>query len=156
VGEWFRLPYTKEELNAALQRIGIAANGRYEEYFITDYENDLGLKVGEYESLSALNGVAKCVESFNADEVRLLQAVIELEGVDVSRAVEVIGRLCEYTLHPDITNEEELGRYTIHDTGKYNLEAIGKLAEYLDYEAYGRDVNINSNGGFTSFGWVSH
>jgi len=156
VGEWLKLPYTKEELNAALQRIGIAVNGRYEEYFIADYENDLGLKVGEYESLSELNEVAKCVESLNADEVRLLQTVIELEGVDVSGSVEVIGRLVEDTLHPDITNKEELERYAIHDTGKHNLEAMGKLAEYLDYEAYGRDENINSNGDFTSLGWVSH
>ena len=53
VGEWLKLPCTEEELQASLKRIGI--NKEYEEYFITDYESDCGIKIGEYENIIELN-----------------------------------------------------------------------------------------------------
>ena len=53
VGEWLKLPATDEEIQDCLYRIGI--NEEYEEYFITDYESDVGLKCSEYVNLIALN-----------------------------------------------------------------------------------------------------
>lgn len=38
IGEWIDLPISNEELQKVLDRIGI--NEEYEEYFITDYEDD--------------------------------------------------------------------------------------------------------------------
>ena len=109
LGLWLKLPCTDEELQTALTQIGIGE--QYEESFITDYENDLGLTVDEHASLTVLNEVAKCVNGLSADDLHLLQAVIELESVSISNVVEVVGRLNEYILHPHITNEEELGRF---------------------------------------------
>ena len=73
VGLWLKLPFTDEELNSALRSIGIGT--QYEEYFITDCENDFGIKVGEYESLSVLNEVAKCIADLSCNDLQLLQAL---------------------------------------------------------------------------------
>ena len=66
VGLLLKLPVTDEEIQTVLTKISIGKH--YEEIFITDYENDLGLKVDEHTSLSVLNEVAKCVDSLNANE----------------------------------------------------------------------------------------
>ena len=154
IGLWLKLPYTDEELQAALKQIGIGE--QYEEYFITDYENDLGLKVDEYDSLSALNEVATCVESLNADQLHLLQAVIELESVNVSDMMNTIGGLDEYTLHPNIKTNHDLGHYMVHESGEYDLKTLGYLGNFLDYERIGEDTHYNSSSGFTSKGWIAH
>jgi len=160
VGEWFKLPYTNEELNAVLKRIGIGecredgSGGVYEEYFITDYENDLGLKVDEYESLSELNEVAKCVDSLNARDLQVLQAVIEMDSPNISDMVEVIENLEKYTLHVDIKTFNDLGHYLIHDAGDFDTYTVETLESYLDYESYGYDQDSNSDGTLTSFGWL--
>lgn len=56
-GEWLKLPCSKEKLAATLVSIGIGKY--YEEYFITDYDCDIGLEIGEYTNLNALNEVAE-------------------------------------------------------------------------------------------------
>ena len=152
VGLWLRLPCTDEELQTTLRIIGIDAG--YEEYFITDYECELGLQVSEHESLIVLNEVTTCISRLNHHERQVLQAVIELETSNISNMIDIIRNLSDYTLHPNIQNNYALGHYRIHEVEEYNLDSIGKLSEYLDYEAYGRDYNVNSRGGFTSKGWL--
>ena len=66
VGKRFTLPINIKE---ALKEIGVAKGTQYEEYFITDYENDLGLKIGEYESLEKLNNIATYIKDKNIDEI---------------------------------------------------------------------------------------
>jgi len=151
-GMWLKLPITDEELQSALTKIGIG--GRYEETFITDYENDLGLKVDEYESLSVLNEVAECISCLNEHEVQVLRAVIEMHAPSVSTLVDLIGTLDNYTLHADIKTYRELGHYLIHDVGNFNLYEVETLSNYLDYESYGYDYNCNSAGELTSYGWL--
>ena len=61
VGEWVKLPVTNEEMQEVFRRIGIGR--RYEEWFITDYDCPdaaIGKVLGEYESLSELNGYRHC------------------------------------------------------------------------------------------------
>ena len=151
-GLWLKLPFTGKELQTALERIGIG--GRYEEYFITDYENDLGLKVDEYTSLSELNEVATCLESLSVHEKQTLKAVIDLESSDVSDIVEVIENLDKYTLHADIKTFHDLGYYLIHDAGDFNTYTVETLSGYLDYESYGYTHDCNSDGGLSSYGWL--
>jgi len=152
VGLWLTLPCTDDELQATLTKIGISAC--CEEYFITDYECDIGLRVDEYGSLTTLNKAAERISSLTDHERQVLQAVNELEAPDISSIMDIIENLGDYTLHPDIQNDYALGHYRIHEAEGYNLCSFGKLAEYLDYEAYGRDYNVNSRGGFTSKGWL--
>ena len=62
--------------------------------------------------------------------------------------------LDSYNLYCDINTDYDLGYHLIHDAGIYDLESMGNLANYIDYEAFGRDVRFESDGGFTSLGWI--
>lgn len=55
--EWVTLPATTDEVQTALDAIGIGEE--YEEYFISDYEAPF--HIGEYTSLDALNELAEAV-----------------------------------------------------------------------------------------------
>jgi antirestriction protein len=60
IGKWLALPC--EDIEAELAEIGVVPGTLYEEYFITDYENDVDYQVGEYESLGHLNELAEDLE----------------------------------------------------------------------------------------------
>ena len=63
VGKWVKLPVDDETLDKVLEEIGI--NEQYEEYFITDYENEIvgiGDVISEYSSVVALNKLAQRLE----------------------------------------------------------------------------------------------
>jgi antirestriction protein len=152
IGEWLGLPYTDAELKLTLRSIGI--NDRYEEHFITDYENDLGLRVSEYASLRVLNEVAERIDGLDTHERLTLRAVIEHEAPDISDVPDIINRLDEYYLYEDVDTDEDLGHYWIHEVGGYDLDRMGELANYIDYEAYGRNMRLNSSGDYTAYGWL--
>lgn len=57
-------------------------------------------------------------------------------------------------LYEDIDNDYDLGYYWIEESGCYDLSNLGNLAHYIDYEAFGRDISIDADGGFTSYGFV--
>ena len=63
--EWMTLPADEDELQDALQAIGIDGK-RYEEYFISDYEAPF--PIGEYESIAKLNEVAEKLEEVDMPE----------------------------------------------------------------------------------------
>ena len=56
----------------------------------------------------------------------------------------------------DITDDYDLGYYWVVESGCYDLKSMGPLATYIDYEAFGRDVRLETSGGFTSLGWVEY
>jgi len=151
-GMWLTLPCTDEVLQSTLDEIGI--DKQYEEYFITDYENDLGLRVDEYTNLSLLNEVAICISRLCPHELQTLKAVIELESSDISSIIEVIENLDKYTLHEDIKTYHDLGHYLIHDAGDFNTYTVETLEPYLDYESFGYTYDCNSDGGLSSYGWL--
>jgi antirestriction protein len=152
IGRWLALPCTEDELEATLRSIGI--NERYEEWFITDHDNDLGLNVGEYDDINNLNELAQRLEALDSWEMKTLCAVIESETPDAWELMELLDRLDDYQLHPDVHDGESLGHYWIDEVGCYDLDRMGELARYFDYEAFGRDLRVNSNGCYTSYGWL--
>ena len=54
---WLNLPATDEEISEAFKEINVAPSTEYEEHFISDYEAPF--EIGEYESITKLNEVAK-------------------------------------------------------------------------------------------------
>lgn len=84
VGEWITFPINEEELQEVLERIGI--NEEYEEFFFTDYENNL-LGLGEYESIEHINEIAEELEDIDADD-EIIDAI--LEELNEDEAIEVL------------------------------------------------------------------
>ena len=142
VGEWVKFPVTNEEMQAVFKRIGIGR--RYEEWFITDYDcpdEVIGKVLGEYESLSELNYLAgQIMELRESDD--FWQAVLDL-GENTGSVQELINlteNLDCFDYLPGVRNDYDLGYYWIEESGCYDTSNLGALANYIDYESFGRDI----------------
>ncbi|MBN3026294.1 type IV secretory system conjugative DNA transfer family protein [Ruthenibacterium lactatiformans] len=57
-----------------------------------------------------------------------------------------------YDIYPDIHDHDDLGRYYIEELDA--MQVPEHLRNYIDYEAYGRDVALEEGGEFTDLGYV--
>ena len=161
VGEWVKFPTTPEEMQAVFQRIGIGKTDDfgcvYEEWFITDYDcyvEGLYDKLSEYSNLDELNYLASklddmmqydydkfCAAVYMGDHTSSIQDLINLtENLDC------------YDVYPDIEDDEDLGRYYLEEVDASLVPE--HLRNYIDYEAYGRDIRFSDGGEYTDFGYV--
>ena len=161
VGEWVKFPTTAEELKEVFKRIGIGQRDDfgqpYEEWFITDYDcyvDGLYSKLGEYENLDELNYLASKLDEMSESEYAQFQAGMEM-GDHCGSLQEIINlteNLDCYEVYPDIHDYDDLGRYYIEELDV--MQVPEHLQNYIDYEAYGRDVALEENGTFTDQGYV--
>jgi hypothetical protein len=80
IGQWVKLPVSKDKLKDVLDEIGI--NDEYEEYFITDSETSLsGMKyvITEFSNIVALNELAELIEELSEEDNNKLNAVLECD-----------------------------------------------------------------------------
>ena len=161
VGEWVKFPTTAEELKEVFKRIGIGQKDDfgqpYEEWFITDYDcyvDGLYSKLGEYENLDELNYLASKLDEMSNSEYAQFQAGMEM-GDHCGSLQEIINlteNLDCYEVYPHIADYDDLGRYYIDELEVMQIPE--HLQNYIDYEAYGRDVAMDENGSFTDQGYV--
>lgn len=164
VGEWVKLPITAEEMKKVFDRIGIGSKDEfgqpYEEWFITDYECPIhGIydMLGEYESLDKLNYFASRIDEMSDWEQQQFTAIMESGCDEVSTLDDLINltfNLDSYDFIPDVHDESDLGYYYVHEAGIYSEKELGPLANYIDYERFGRDVAMDESGKFTDNGYV--
>ncbi len=142
IGEWVRFPIDKDNFEKVLDRISI--NDMYEEWFITDWDCgiDLSEELGNYPLYTELNGVAECFGNWD-DEYAT--AVYEVFGIDAI----LNSSQSSYMIIP-AEDDIDIGEYFINETG---MDVPDWLIDYIDYEAYGRDVRLSSDGGFSSNGY---
>ena len=161
VGEWVKFPTTPEEMQKVFERIGIGQKDDFgqpnEEWFITDYDcyvDGLYDKLGEYESLDELNYLASKLDEMSQGEYEQFQAAMEIG--DHSGSLQEIINLTEnldcYDVYPDIHDHDDLGRYYIEELDA--MQVPEHLRNYIDYEAYGRDIALEEGGEFTDLGYV--
>ena len=117
IGEWVSLPC--EGLEEVLNKI---SNNGNDELFISDYETDISnLKISE-------------------DEVIALQAYLEQYN-DIEQALEEV-RQGNYTIYYDCDDMSDVAYQVVNESGL--LDGVPEtLKGYFDYEAYGRDIDIN-------------
>ena len=156
VYERVAFPTDTETVQAALKKIGIDGI-RYEEIFIADYDGDMPQlyeHLGEYESINELNHLACLLSELSQYELAVFEAVMdsgEYTG-SVKDLINLSQNLDSYSFYSDVHTEEDLGRMYLQE-----LEAVPvpeHLIDYIDYEAYGRDVRINEDGHLAPGGYV--
>ena len=161
VGEWVKFPTTAEELKKVFDRIGIGRKDEfgqpYEEWFITDYDCYVGAlydKLGEYENLDELNYLASKLEEMGQGEYAQFQAAMEVgdHSGSLQEIINLTDNLDCYDLYPSIQDYDDLGRYYIEELDA--MQVPEHLRNYIDYEAYGRDVAMDESGDFTDLGYV--
>lgn len=145
VGEWITLPISEKELSKVYKRIGISSEPNeegicYEETFITDYETDIeGLKVEEYTNLDKLNDFAEILEDMDESEQEALQAFL-LNSCDLEEAIENV-QAENYIIYCDCNDMTDVA-YRVVEEGCYLDNVPETVARYFDYEAFGRDLEI--------------
>ena len=165
VGEWVDFPINhegigvKQVLDEMLCRIGID-NVHYEEYFITDYDCEIkGLSdcFGEYENLLLLHYLAcKIKEIENKELFESMIAHGEMTG-SVTELINLAANEESFYFMPEVENDYDLGYEYAKNSGLFTeaLDSLGMLANYIDYESYGRDIRFIEGGQHTKNGYIS-
>ena len=152
-GRWITLPMDDFELAETLEEIAENMHDYDPEWAIHDYEWTCeweGDEIGENDNIEELNEYCQRLAKLSEHESLVYSAAVEIWG---KKYVD-LDNLDEYNLYSDIKNNYDLGYYWAVDSGCYNLDNMGHLANYFDYESFGRDIAIEADGGFTSYGFI--
>ena len=155
VGETLKFPTPTEEVQGLLTRIGVDGV-RYEEFFITSFDGDvLGLYdyLGEYENLDELNHLACLLSELDKSDLEKFEAAVASgeHTSGVGDLINLVENLDCYDFYIGVSDDETLGRIYAEDMELINIPE--NLRDYFDYEAYGRDMRINEDGGFVKGGF---
>lgn len=146
VGQWVDFPCDEDDFEEILEEIGI--NENYEEWFVTDYDcvlDGLVPELGEYPSFDELNRVAEALEAWDDDG--LAEAVVDIWGIDT-----LLETTPDDYLYFKAWNDEDIGYYYAEEFG-YLDEMPERLRNYFDYEAFGRDIRLESDSGLSDNGY---
>lgn len=154
-GEWVSLPMDEDELQEKMDAIAEVMEGHgvnAEEWFINDYEwtIDSLRNIDENEDIFELNEWIQKLDDLDQWEQEIYMAAVEVWGAEYID----LDDLDEYRIISDIEDEYDLGYYWVHESGCYDLGKMGTLANYIDYKAFGRDISLETDGGFCSYGWI--
>lgn len=131
MGAWFTPPVDYDEM---AERIGL--DGCYEEYAIHDYE--LPFEIEEYETIERVNDLCEMVSELDSD--------IQAELKELQSYFRNIEELCDHAddiiPHFDCEDMEDVARQFIEESGALR-EVPEYLQNYIDYEAYGRDLELS-------------
>ncbi len=142
MGAWFTPPVDVDEVK---ERIGL--NDEYEEYAIRDYE--LPFEIDEYtpiEEINRLCGLAEELEGTSIGEV-----ASEIQHAFFNSFEELVEHLDDIIYYPDCNDMSDVAYYLVEETGALG-EVPTNLQNYIDYEAYGRDLELEGNYLVTSRG----
>ena len=150
IGKWIEFPISDDELQQVLKEIGCCytdENGRrhnimYEEFFFTDWNNDIAFEFGEYPSISEVNDIAERVEALAAYELDVLKIILEGHTSNVEEALQIVEH-GYYTIWNDCINMADVAATMVEEC-EYFGNVPERLQCYIDYEKLGRDLAIES------------
>ena len=119
--------------------------------YVSDVDSDFNYSFEGTISLSELEDLAdKINELDNQCVEEEFKALMEYLG-DFEEAYSK-WEAGAFIYYPDVTDREELGQYVV-DEGLWG-EISKTLINYIDYEAIGRDIELNARGCFTDNGFI--
>lgn len=139
--KWLDLPFTETELEDALQEIGVG--DEYEEVFISDYEFEFDYEIGEYEDLETLNEMFQKIDEFDSEFYDVANAYFSIRNNDLQLAIDVYEN-GEYIIYNDCSDMSEVAEQVLLESGELN-SIPDHLQRYFDYEAYGRDMDLEGD-----------
>ncbi|WP_080873453.1 antirestriction protein ArdA [Oceanobacillus timonensis] len=135
VGAWFSPPIDMETVK---ETIGL--NDEYEEYAIHDFE--LPFDIGEYTPIEEINRLCAMVEEIEGTP--LYDALSEIQGYWFDSLEELLEHQDDIIYYPDCDDMEDVARYLVEETGMLG-EVPTNLQNYIDYQAFGRDIEMDGN-----------
>jgi len=117
------------------------------EFIVVDSNTNL---IVEHDSIALISAFAEMVEDVDDDVVK---AVYEVTGYKARDFVDYDFDFSDCSLLLDVNSKSELGRYWVDELGIQNIP-LDQLEMYFDYEGYGRDIDLENQGGFSSYGYI--
>lgn len=157
-GKWIELPIEEENLNEVFDEIKIcheneegneikyydSVGNPYEEYFFFDLETDIdGLKIPECISIEDLNEIAEEIDYLDEEEQEILSGLLKEAGYSYEDAISIINNQ-QYNVFYNCFDMSEVAEQVVEQCGYLN-EIPEHLRNYFDYEAFGRDLEIEGN-----------
>ena len=141
-------PIDEDELNEALKEIGckytdengVVHNPLYEEYFFSDWECEIPFEFGEYESISDVNDIAERVEVLETYEQDVLKVILEEHTSDADEALRIVEN-DSYITWWGCDCMADVAEQMVDEYGYLN-DVPENLRYYIDYEKYGRDLDL--------------
>lgn len=139
-GFWVALPCNLDE---AFERL---AKNTHEdpdemEVFINDVDCYIsGAEIGENDDIEELNDIAERLESLIDYDIEALEAILEVKGCTLTRAVKILERSGDYCYYSGYTLEKVAEELV--DTGCFG-DIPKSIANYIDYSAIARDLSFD-------------
>ena len=155
--EWVQLPTSQIKLERAMLRAGISSCGEMQLLFsgsrFSD-EVDCALDF-EQESLFELNQLCRACSGFKEQDFVKLGAVCQMaKPVCAASIRQLAENLDQFDFAPDAHTPEELGKYMIQRSRRYEYDE--KLKDFYNYDDYGVKKLLQEDGTFVDRGYISY
>ena len=155
--EWVQLPISQIKLERAMLRAGIPSCGEMQILFSGSRfpdEVDCALDF-EHESFFELNRLCLVCSNFKEQDFEKLGAVCQMATPACAANIRQLAEnLDQFDFAPGVHTSEELGRYMIQQSGRYNYDE--NLKNFYNYDDYGVSRMLQDDGVFTDHGYVSY
>ena len=155
--EWVQLPTSQIKLERAMLRAGIASCGEMQ-MLVSDSqfpdEVDCALDF-EHESLFELNRLCHACSNFKEQDLEKLGAVCQMAKPTCAANIRQLAEnLDQFDFAPDAHTPEELGKYMIQRSRRYEYDE--KLKDFYNYDDYGEKKLLQEDGTFVDRGYISY
>ena len=145
---WLDLPFTDQELEIALNKIGINQNDK--EFFISNYENDFDISINADYDIKKLNKLVDKLENTCYYNSEIMNALIDAKFFkDYNEALDNVN---SYELFKEIKTFKDLGYYKLMLSLEYEVPEY--LENHINFESWGEEYYFNHDGKFTKYGWL--
>jgi len=142
VGAWFTPPVDFDEVKER-----ICLTDGYEEYAIHDYE--LPFEIDEHTPIEEINRLCGLVDELEGTLIG--EAVSDIQHAFFNSFEEMVEHVDDIICYPDCNDMSDVAYYLIEETGALG-EVPTHLQNYIDYEAYGRDLELEGRFLVTNIG----
>ena len=116
---------------------------------IAESYSEIDSALDEEENLDIILSALSSILEFDDNELKALDAALYYYGYDLKEMIEKIENN-DYILLQDVDEDDELGQFYCNEVF---CNIPDWLENYIDYESFGRDIRLNSQGFFSNYGW---
>ena len=158
-GYWLDMPATKEQLQAAMQSVGITADNP-QDFSIRGYSDDPEKHIAlPYEMVCAadvdeLNFLAARLEQLDPAEVGKLNAALQQKNglANIGQVIDFTYNVDFYVHIPEVHTYRDLGDYYLNQSGMVQMPEEWKGG--IDLSTFGRNAAAQEKGAFTEYGYI--
>ena len=158
-GFWLDMPATKEQLQAAMQSVGITADNP-QDFSIRGYSDDPEKHIAlPYEMVCAadvdeLNFLAARLEQLDPAEVGKLNAALQQKNglANIGQVIDFTYNVDFYVHIPEVHTYRDLGDYYLNQSGMVQMPEEWKGG--IDLTTFGRNAAAQEKGAFTEYGYI--